>query len=146
VAEGQPFPSPFTGTVVALWIAPGMTVGSLFPVLELMVDETPLEVLGLVPAGERAALKSAEPQGSVRRHETPIASQIKAVTGVEVGGATLQPSDIALLFPGVPVTGPSAVVRVQLAAKAAPEDVGRVVRFRLGAGRRPRLWTWLSSR
>src|SRR5262245_61511459 len=144
-SEGVPFPSDFAGTILGLWVTPGMQIGPTRPVAELMTEGTPLEVIGVVPAALRPALAGRELEATIPPGATALASRVLGVTEVRVGGATLQPAQVALLFPGITVSEPSVVVRLTLKSQVDPADVGRVARFEIAGGRRPRVWSWIAG-
>jgi len=52
---------------------------------------------------------------------------------------------VATLFPGLSVQEPSIVVRLRLQAGVEPADVGRIVRFELRTGSRPRILSWIAG-
>jgi hypothetical protein len=142
--EGAPYPSDFTGTVLAVWVAPRMQIGPPRPVAEVMPDGTPLEVIGVIPAAARPALAGRELEGTIRPLGAALASRNVAVSGAHLGAASLTPAQVATLF-GLAVKEPSVVVRVRLKAQVDPADVGRVARFELETVRQPRVWSWITG-
>jgi hypothetical protein len=142
VEHGQPYPSPATGIVVSLWATPLLQISSLYPVAEIMRDSTPIEVLGLIPAGSSV---DVDPQASLRRLE-PVGfapGPPSALSTVAVGRFPLEEDEVRELVPELAMRGRSTFVRLRLIGPVPPAALGRVLHFELVNRRLPRIWIWL---
>lgn len=142
--DGEPLLSAVAGMVYSLWVRQRSQFSGRGALGEIWRPETPLEVFGLVPippaslralSGWRASL--AAPGEAT---PTPL-----AVIAIEFGQVPIDATDAKVIFPDLPVTRDSIVVRLKLEEVPARERLGTPLRITLTSPARPRLWRWFSG-
>jgi hypothetical protein len=111
---------------------------------EIWRPETPLEVFGLVPIPPASlrALSGWRASIAAPGETTPTSL---AVTAIEFGQIPIDATDAKVIFPDLPVTRDSIVVRLKLEEVPARERLGTSLRITLTSPARPRLWRWFSG-